>query len=138
MTAHTATAPASTAILTAAHPTRTVILSASRSAGKVTLGVQTAGARFVVTMPAAQASPDGVTCYFPTCGWEFSHAQTVALFAGSEAAVLAVCNQLLDPVGLAYVCDGIATWIGAHLAPKSKQCLYVSILPVGVIKYVTC
>lgn len=112
--------------------------SAEMTARTVTLGVQSANARLVVTVPAAQASPDGVNCYFPTCGWEFTHSQTVGLYAGSQAAVLAACHHYLSHVGLTYVCDAVAAWIAVHLAPKSNQCLYVSTLPVGVIKYVTC
>jgi hypothetical protein len=136
---HAATASAGTAMLTAAHPGQTVTLSASRSAHTVTVAVESGrAAPLVITMPAAPAIPNGFNCYFPTCGWEFSHAQTVGLYAGGTAAVLAACHHYLGPVGLTYLCDAIAGWVAAHLAPRAHQCLYVSTLPVGVIKYVSC
>jgi hypothetical protein len=137
--AHVSSAPAATALVTAAHPSRTVILSASPSAHTVTVSVESAhAAPLILTVPAAQAVPNGINCYFPTCGWEFSHAQTVALYAGTTAAALAACHHYLGAVGLTYVCDAVAAWLAVHAAPKAHQCLYVSTLPVGVIKYVSC
>lgn len=136
---HASTVSAGTAMVTAAHAGQTVTLSASRSAHTVTVAVESGhAAPVVITMPATHAIPDGFNCYFPTCGWEFSHAQTVGLYAGGTAAVLAACHRYLGPVGLTYLCDAIAGWVSAHLAPGPHQCLYVSTLPVGVIKYVSC
>jgi hypothetical protein len=134
-----ATTSASSATLTAANSRGTATLSASRSADTVTLIVKSAPAAPLITRgPAGPGIPDGFNCYWPTCGWQFSHAQTVALFAGSTAAVLAACHRFLGHLGLTYVCDAIAAWISVHVAPKAHQCLYVSTLPVGVIKYVHC
>ena len=77
-------------------------------------------------------------CYFPTCGWQFSKAQTKALAAAGAAAALAACHKYLGPVGLQAVCAGLVAWIYEHAGPKANQCLYVSTLPPGVIKYVSC
>jgi hypothetical protein len=85
---------------------------------------------------ATQVIPRGIKCYFPTCGWEFSHAQTVALHAGGVAAAIATCLRFLP--GDTVVCAAVGAWLGAHVAPGAHQCLYVSTLPVGVIKYVSC
>lgn len=131
-------ASAATAAITADHPSDTMMLSASRSAKTVTVEVQSAqAAPLIMTVPTTVV-PAGINCYFPTCGWEFSHAQTVGLWTGGFAVALAACHRYLGPVGLTYVCDAVAGWLSVHLAPKDNQCLYVSTLPVGVIKYVTC
>ena len=138
-TAHIAPAPGSTAALEAAHPTDTVMLSASPSAGTVTVEVVSAGAApKVLILHTSTITPDGVQCYFPTCGWQFSKAQTKALAAAGTAAALAACHRYLTPVGLQGVCAGLVAWILSHVGPGANQCLYVSTLPPGVIKYVNC
>jgi hypothetical protein len=137
--ATSASAATTSASVAAASSRSTVTLSVTRSANTVTLVARSGqAAPLVVSAPAVPAISNGVNCYFPTCGWEFSHAQTVGLFAGGTAAVLAACHRYLGPVGLTYLCDAIAGWISAHLAPGKHQCLYVSTLPAGVIKYVSC
>ena len=99
----------------------------------------TATMRVVTGAPlATQVIPRGIKCYFPTCGWEFSHKQTVALHAGGVAAAISTCVQLLGAEHLTTVCAAVGAWIGSHLAPGAHQCLYVSTLPFGVIKYVSC
>lgn len=134
-----AVAPSSTAALEAAHPTTTIMLSSNRSAGTVTVEVQTAGAATkVLTLKPSTITPDGVQCYFPTCGWQFSKAQTKGLAGLGTAAALTACHKYLQAVGLEGLCAGIVAWILAHVGPKSDQCLYVSTLPPGVIKYVDC
>jgi hypothetical protein len=85
---------------------------------------------------ATQVVPRGIKCYFPTCGWEFSHAQTVALHAAGVATAIATCLRFLP--GHTTLCAAVGAWLGAHVAPGAHQCLYVSTLPVGVIKYVSC
>jgi hypothetical protein len=137
--AHVISASAASAVLTAAHPSQTVMLSVSRSAKTVTLKAESGQAPpLVLTVRTSTITPKGVNCYFPTCGWEFSHAQTVGLWTGSFAAALAACHHYLGAVGLTYVCDAVAGWLATHIAPQAHQCLYVSTLPVGVIKYVSC
>jgi hypothetical protein len=130
--AHTASAPSS-----AAHPGSAITLSASRSAGTVTVDVESAGATKVLTAPAA-IRPHGFQCYFPTCGWQFSKAQTKGLAAAGTAAALAACHKYLTPIGAEGLCAAIVAWVLSHVGPKSDQCLYISTLPPGVIKYVGC
>ena len=138
-TAQTASSPSSAAVLEAAHPDRTITLSASRSAGTVTVEVESAGATTsVITLHTSAVTPDGVQCYWPTCGWQFSKAQTKALAGAGTAVALAACHKYLVHVGLEGLCAGIVAWVLAHVGPKSDQCLYVSTLPPGVIKYVDC
>jgi hypothetical protein len=138
-TASAQSSTTSTAVLEAAHPTRTITLSASRSAGTVTVEVQSAGAATtVLTLHTSAITPDKVQCYFPTCGWQFSKAQTKALAAAGTAAALAACHRYLSPVGLQGLCTAVVAWILAHVGPGATQCLYVSTLPPGVIKYVSC
>jgi hypothetical protein len=138
-TTHTASAPSSAAVLAAAHPDSTIMLSASRSAGTVTVAVESAGvATKVLTLRASAITPDGVQCYFPTCGWQFSKAQTKALAAAGTAAALAACHRYLTPVGLQGLCSAVVAWVLAHVGPGTNQCLYISTLPPGVIKYVNC
>jgi hypothetical protein len=138
-TARTASAPSSTAVLEATHPDRTIMLSASRSAGTVTVEVESAGVTTkVLTLQTSVVTPDGVKCYFPTCGWQFSKPQTKALAGAGTAAALALCHRYLAHVGLEGACAGLVAWILAHVGPKADQCLYVSTLPPGVIKYVSC
>lgn len=134
-----ASTPSSAAVLEAAHPDRTITLSASRSAGTVTVQVEWAGgASQVLTLHTSAVTPDGVQCYWPTCGWQFSKAQTKALAGAGTAVALAACHKYLVHVGLEGLCAGIVAWVLAHVGPKSDQCLYVSTLPPGVIKYVDC
>jgi hypothetical protein len=95
-----------------------------------------------LTVPAARTSPQdfiaisGRGAPYCRCGWEFTHAQTVALHAGGVAAAIATCLRFLP--GDTVVCAAVGAWLGAHVAPGAHQCLYVSTLPVGVIKYVSC
>ena len=143
MFAATSASAATTSASAAARPASAAVsattMSVSREANTFTVAVRSGtAAPLVVSAPAVPTIPNGLNCYFPTCGWEFSHAQTVALYVASNAAALAACHRYLGPVGLTYVCDAVAAWLSVHIAPKSNQCLYVSTLPVGVIKYVSC
>jgi len=127
---HAATAAAASEVLAVPAAHATITLTAAQG---------TATIRFASSAPiATQVIPQGFNCYFPTCGWEFSHAQTKALHAAGVAAAVSYCIALLGPEHLTTVCAAVGAWIGTHTAPGAHQCLYVSTLPIGVIKYVHC
>ncbi len=114
----------------AAHATITLTAAQGEATMRVTSGAPL----------ATQVIPRGPNCYRPTCGWEFSHAQTVALHAGGVAAAVSTCVRFLGPEHLTTVCAAVGAWIGSHLAPGAHQCLYVATLPflLADIKYVKC
>ena len=127
----------------AAHQAAAVseVLSVPATHATITLTAAqgTATMRITSSAPSAtQVVPRGINCYFPTCGWEFSHAQLVALHAAGVAGAVSLCASLLGPEHLQSVCAAVGAWIGAHTKPGAHQCLYVSTLPIGVIKYVSC
>jgi hypothetical protein len=123
-----AAATAASEVLSVPAANATITLTAAQ--GTATMRI-TSGAP-----SATQVTPRGFNCYFPTCGWEFSHAQTVALHTAGVAAAAAACLRILP--GDTIICATVAAWLGAHAAPGAHQCLYVSTLPIGVIKYVSC
>jgi hypothetical protein len=57
--------------------------------------------------------------------------------ATPAAVAIAACHKYLGPVGLTDLCSGIAAWLLIHVHAKG-ECLYVSTLPPGVIKFVKC
>jgi hypothetical protein len=128
--AHQAAAASEVLSVPAAHAT--ITLTAAH--GEATMRITSGGPL------ATQVIPRGPNCYFPTCGWEFTHKQTVALHAAGVAGAVSICAGLLGPEHLQAVCAGVGAWIGAHTAPGPHRCLYVATLPflLAAIKYVSC
>jgi len=127
--AHQAAAASEVLSVPAAHATITLTAAQGTATMRVTSSAPS----------ATQVVPRGPNCYFPTCGWEFTHKQTVALHAAGVAAAISTCIRFLGP-GAATLCSGVGAWIGAHAAPGPHQCLYVATLPfiLAAIKYVSC
>ena len=132
--------PAAPRAATAAAASEVLAVPAAHATITLTAAQGTATARFARSAPiATQVIPRGPNCYFPTCGWQFTHQQTVALHAAGVAAAIATRVRFLGP-GNSTLCAGVGAWIGAHAAPGPHQCLYVATFPflLAAIKYVHC
>jgi hypothetical protein len=144
-------APASVHLVAAVRPAVT-----SQTAGLRTLAVESNGTRVLLTSsgslivagPSGAVVPDGFNCrrfgFIPTCGYEFTAAQTEVVYkaavAGGAAALGVACHKLGIPTE---VCSAIAsaagTVVGVLVGQYTKdKCLYISLAPPGFIRIVTC